>query len=331
MCLRQQISFIVIAHKNSSTLKTCLESVESQSAPSDELILVLNNPDNPTRRIAESALKWTVVYEEFPGAASARNRGALESTHKFLAFLDSDIFLSSGWAEKMLSYFSDSWMAAGQSRIKMQKGPGLVNFLKRISYLTFFSRFYLGAQLNKGLTLLTLDTAGLMVKRDWFEKIGGFRSQFQRLEDTDFSLRLLYDGADIFLAEDAEAIELDDDESLLSYVIKIVQSCRYLPLLHSSHGLSFGLPFGPGSNIPKSLFWRKIPFNRMINAVLKGVHLFGLATSPFSIIVEPKMSPVVRPNLKAQVLEGRDPFTRKIRIGSKVRFLDIKSKRYFRS
>lgn len=317
--MRKAISYIVIAHRNATTLGSCLQSVAADALEHDELILVLNHPDEKTKSLAQQFDRWRIIFESTPGPQHARNAGARAASTEILVFLDADVCIPQGWSEAMLERLNRPWVGAGQSRILAQKAPGVVNFLKRLTYLQFEQQFQ-----HTGLGLFSLDTAALMVKRSWFERIKGFDPQFKRLEDTDFSLRLLYAGADLFYYRGTPALELhDSEESVYEFLKKQYLSSVYLPLLLRKHGMNFRFPFGVGKVLPKGTnHLRKFYLIRWLARLLQ---LMAVVQSPFILEVIPRLQPVYQRSRKA-MLDDELIFERSIWIDHQEVVVDLVTK-----
>lgn len=320
--MREPVSYIVIAHHNHRTLIPCLRSVEAEAQQIDELLLILNNPDDKTSSLVAGLSRWKILYESSPGPQFARNCGAHAAQNKFLCFLDSDIVIPPGWTLKMLINFEQPWVQAGQSSIKMERQPTLGNLLKRLSYLRFNSHFYFKAGSKEKPMLACLDTAALMVRKKFFLEIGGFDVRFSRLEDSDLTLRMLYAGADIFYEVRTSALELHDDESCWAIFKKQFRSSQLMPLFWSQHALAINL-----GELLRSPNTKNLPLVAEFLSVMTQLMKFlGIALSPYPVYIEPIRGPRLRPNHFAQRMEGRDPFKRLIRVGSKVRVLDLPRK-----
>lgn len=314
--MRENISFIVVANHNHCTLAKTLKGVEISSVSGDELILCLSNPDRQTLEIAQSASKWKVIFETHPGAASARNRGASLATQRILCFLDADILIDPDWCNVMLGAFSNPWIYAGQSRIKQEKGKGLVNYFQRCLYFQFNTYFY---QCDQSIGLPTLDSAALLVRRDVFEKLKGFDETFLRYEDTDFTWRCLYDGGDLFFEDRAFALELNDEsETLLIYLYKRYLSALYRPKIFKRHGLNFFFPFsGLSTSVPK-----RRHFSLPIQWFFRFITLMGIVRSPFPLEVSPLHGPVYKAS-KRKILEGGNYFERAMWVGAKEKRINL--------
>jgi glycosyltransferase involved in cell wall biosynthesis len=329
--MRESVSFIVIAHKNAATISQCLSSAESQAEECDELIIVLNNPDPQTKSEAIKHKNWIILYESSQGPQYARNTGALNANKRILCFLDADISLPSKWRSQMLLNFEDPWVAIGQSKIKKQKITTCLNWIQRYQIIKFNSRFYFERGLNLKEVTLSLDTAAMMVRREWFSRVGGFDKELPRLEDTDFSLRVMYYGGDLFFEDRVCAYEMiDPNESLIIFFRNHLKSIKLLPLFNSKHLISFNLPLTNGIDVSPL---RKIFFlGTVCNILFSVLEVIGLALSPFPIILSYSNYIEFRVNPKRLALS--DQLNRNLRliwVGGHKRNYDLRKKYFFKS
>lgn len=98
--MQPTISVIVPVYKAEKYLHRCVDSILSQTFADFELILVNDgSPDNCGKICDEYAQKDSrikVIHKENGGSNSARRDGFINSTGKYLVFLDSDDTLSDG-------------------------------------------------------------------------------------------------------------------------------------------------------------------------------------------------------------------------------------------
>lgn len=325
--MREALSIVVIAHVNRQTLAFCLDSAELVTSPNDELILVLNNPDAQTKSLSLNRPRWNILNESRPGPQFARNCGAASAKNKIICFLDADIILPAGWLEQMLSNFDDPWVVAGQSKIHQVKSDGLLNWIKRFQYLRFNSRFYFPDGLFQvQSTLLTLDTAALMVKKSWFSQVGGFDEEFSRMEDSDLTLRLMYAGGDLFFEDRVIAMEMNDqDEGIWDLIRKQYLSVKLLPKFYIKHFIDFRfIPF-PGSSCGIHSSLNILPFKaRVWLFILDLIYFAGIANSSHHLGPTVTRYFNLKPNSKRVAMLGEaEKNYRKIWVGGKKRWFNL--------
>jgi cellulose synthase/poly-beta-1,6-N-acetylglucosamine synthase-like glycosyltransferase len=89
-----------------------LNSIKAQTYPNIETIIVIGSSMMLLRELQdyagkndESGLK--IIFNDEPGATSARNLGINQSTGEYLAFIDDDAVLSPGWAAELVKTYQD--------------------------------------------------------------------------------------------------------------------------------------------------------------------------------------------------------------------------------
>lgn len=86
------ISAIVTTKNSSNTLNDCLQSIKDQTYKKIEIIVVDNNSNDDTKKIA---LEYTnKVYNIGPERSAQRNYGAKAAEGEYILILDSDMVLS---------------------------------------------------------------------------------------------------------------------------------------------------------------------------------------------------------------------------------------------
>lgn len=307
MNTRLSISYVVIAYRNHTTLKRCLASIEHNCASGDELILVLNNPDQETKLLGQTATRWKILYESQQGPAHARNCGAQAAQNEILCFLDADVCIPSNWATDMLKNFANPWLAAGMSKIIPEKKDGhyfwqKTYFLRRFLAYKFESRFYFKANQSEASYLPTLDTACMMIKKTWLEKIGGFDPQFFRLEDSEISLRLLYWGGDLFYDNRTQAMEIySASDTWFSILRNRFRSGLIIPLFMKKFTMDFKFSLAQDKKHPK--IYRGLSF------LLDLITFIGVSQSSELIIMAHRS--VLMPKLNQKKISvGLDPESR---------------------
>lgn len=100
------ISIIVPVYKVEKYLPTCIESILSQTFTDFELILVDDgSPDNCgiiCDQYAEKDSRIVVIHKENGGVSKARNCALDHTTGKYVAFCDSDDYLTPDYFEKLI-------------------------------------------------------------------------------------------------------------------------------------------------------------------------------------------------------------------------------------
>ena len=103
--MKDLISVIIPVYKVEKYLERCVESIQNQTYQNLEIILVDDgSPDNCGKMCDEYAKKdgrIKVIHKENGGLSDARNAGIDIATGEYIAFVDSDDFVSNDYIEYM--------------------------------------------------------------------------------------------------------------------------------------------------------------------------------------------------------------------------------------
>ena len=104
--MNPKVSLIIPVYKVEKYLPRCLESVAAQTYDNFETILVDDgSPDNCGKMCDEYAATHEnviVIHQENQGLSGARNAGVRAATGEYVAFVDSDDYVSDDYIEYML-------------------------------------------------------------------------------------------------------------------------------------------------------------------------------------------------------------------------------------
>ncbi len=235
--MRVPVSIIVIAHSNARTLSRCLKSVEDSVSSIDQKILVLNNASFDVRAISQTlSSDWLIIPEnDLIGPQHARNIGAKNSKNDYLIFLDDDIEISEAWIKLMLNQFSDPKVGIAQGHIQFETHAGIFwNFL-RYKNLGYFKKMRSREVINM------CDTAAIMVKKRWFEAVGGFSKDLRIGEDSYFAYKVSINGGVIKFNASVSVKQIyDENETFINHLLRYKDLAinvvpLYLKTRRSSH------------------------------------------------------------------------------------------------
>lgn len=117
MSNRLRISLVIPAYNEESYLVDCLASAVAQRQAFYEIIVVDNNSDDGTRRIAESFPEVQLLTETQQGVVHARNRGFDATTGDIIARIDADTRLPVDWSMEIAYAFRDAETAAVTGKV----------------------------------------------------------------------------------------------------------------------------------------------------------------------------------------------------------------------
>lgn len=124
------ISVIVPVYRVEEYLERCVKSILFQTYKNLEVILVDDGSPDQCPAIcdacAEKDARVKVIHQENKGLSGARNAGIDAAFGEYLAFVDSDDYVSPHFIEELYQLLQDTGCAIGQCRFSYVKGDGLV-------------------------------------------------------------------------------------------------------------------------------------------------------------------------------------------------------------
>lgn len=198
--MKIDISVIIVSFNTKKVLIGCLEMLEKfLDKGCCEVIVVDNNSSDGTVEALKADFGWVKVIEnkENIGFGRANNQGAKAATGKYLWILNGDTLLLDKGYKIMVEFLEDHpEIGAIGPRLVLEdkkteqegqygKDPGFGNLLFR----TMNQEIEVNGAGFGETDWVT--GAALMIRRDLYEKIGGFNNQFMLyFEDTDLCRRV---------------------------------------------------------------------------------------------------------------------------------------------
>ena len=177
--MSSEISIILPVRNDAQRLRTCLNSIRSY-APSVSIYVIDNGSTDGSGVVAEE-LGASVIRCPDLRVGALRNRGCERSSSEFIAFVDSDHEVTSDWLEQGLEILlrDESIVAVGSYCLAPPDGTWVQT--------TWAIHRLRGADRSE---VDWLGAGNLFVRRDAFEKVGGFREDLIAAEDVDLCHRL---------------------------------------------------------------------------------------------------------------------------------------------
>jgi glycosyltransferase involved in cell wall biosynthesis len=185
-------SIIIPAYNEEKYIAKCLRSISLLKKPTDYEVIVVNNASTDrTAEIVRDVLPEAKIIEEpKKGLTRAYNRGTKEAKGDILVFVDADMILPQNHLERIIKEFERDPRLVALSGPYIYKDNGkFCEFLFRFIFLflampaeIIFNRF-----LNVGASLGSGNSA---IKKEAFEKVGGFSEELFYGLEADIALRL---------------------------------------------------------------------------------------------------------------------------------------------
>lgn len=185
-----KVSVVIIASNEEETLPLCLDALLEIDYPKTQLeIIVVDNQS--TDATADIIKRYPVkyIFEAKKGRGVARNRGIVDSSGEFIAFVDADCVVSKQWLKQMINGF-DSIDIGGC-------GGALASYRQQTcldEYMDFILCAHEQAINGEALLFPYIATCNSIFRRDALEKVNFFDPNLSFGEDVDLSWRLLLQG-----------------------------------------------------------------------------------------------------------------------------------------
>lgn len=117
------LSLIIPVYNEESHLKSCLSSIAQQSIDPLEVIVVDNNSNDGSVRVAQQYDFVTVLHEDKQGVVHARNRGFNAAKGDIIGRIDADTVLEEDWIKNVIKLFEDTSIAAATGPVSYYDMP----------------------------------------------------------------------------------------------------------------------------------------------------------------------------------------------------------------
>ena len=195
-----RISIVIPMYNEARHIGRTLLAAQKAAHAADvecELIVVDNGSSDEGPQIARQFGAQVLVM---PGLliGALRNRGTAIATGEWLAFIDADIEMPEDWLTQLFAL-----EAEGQADIF---GLDLHTPAAAPWYATAWQRRTLRPTTHTSHVVDWLPSANLLMRKRWFDKVGGFNETLRTGEDKEFTLRLREHGARLLSINESVAL-----------------------------------------------------------------------------------------------------------------------------
>ena len=187
-----RVSAVITTHKRPPEIvERALKSVIAQTYPIFEIVVVDDSPSDYAMRdaVAEMVNKYSdrnvkyIQHEKCMGACAARNTGAANTNCDFIAFLDDDDEWESIKIEKQIEAFGEDEALVYCNRTFINETTGE----QRVPALELYrGHIYQHLILNNFIG----STSFPLIRKEAFDKVGGFDVLMRSAQDYDLWLRI---------------------------------------------------------------------------------------------------------------------------------------------
>ena len=182
----EDVSVVIPVYNRPDFVKRAIDSVLNQSLRPGEIIVVDDGSTDNTWEVLKNYKDRirAIRLGENMGPSAARNKGVLESTGRWIAFLDSDDYWKEDKIERQIEYLkSYPYFEILQSEeIWIRNG-------KRVNPCKHHKKPE-GWAWEPSLRRCLISPSGVMMKREIFIRYGPFREDFPVCEDYDLWLKI---------------------------------------------------------------------------------------------------------------------------------------------
>ena len=186
------VSVVVPTFNRAYLIKRSIDSVLKQTYKNFEILIIddgsTDNTYDVVSTIGDDRIKY-IRYSSNQGAAYARNEGIKLSKYDYIAFQDSDDVWNADKLEKQMKMILES--DANMGLVYCEYHYNGLNGIEGICPNRDISLSQKSG--NKFPYLLTgnmIGTPTMLVRKEVFEKVGGFDESYSCLEDYEFALRV---------------------------------------------------------------------------------------------------------------------------------------------
>lgn len=206
------VSVVLPVYNGARFIKESLDSVLAQTFHDHEIICVDDGSTDASSAILDQYRQYVTVFRQAnAGQGAARNVGVGHASGLYVAFIDQDdrwypwklqqqVLAMERDAEAVLVHCNSDRMDL-EGRV-VERGATLAEYPRAMESP-------LGRLLGEGLIL----PSAMLVRRDAFERVGGFDHQLRGYEDFDLCARLKREGRFVFLDEPAMCYRVHSEGS----------------------------------------------------------------------------------------------------------------------
>ncbi|MEV4640914.1 glycosyltransferase [Actinoplanes sp. NPDC049548] len=194
---RPAVSIVIPTHSEQrwASLVRTVAAVKSQQYTPAEIVVVVDHNSALYRRARRDLSGVTVLENLYnQGVSGNRNTGAFHTSTSLIAFVDDDVIMDTDWLGHLIAPFADPKVIGAGGGIAPAWEGAEPRWMPE-EFLWAVGGSYAGLPTSTS-RVRNVWSAGMVVRRDAFLAVGGFRTGFGKLgsqnrpEDTELCLRM---------------------------------------------------------------------------------------------------------------------------------------------
>jgi cellulose synthase/poly-beta-1,6-N-acetylglucosamine synthase-like glycosyltransferase len=183
-----KVSVVIPAYNEEKYISISLDSLSRQNFKDFEIIVCLNVCTDNTRSVVEGIrekkrLDVKIVEENRKGVAWARNTGFQNAAGEIIASADADTFYPKDWLKQIVDNFKKYDIVGLYGPVYMHSKRWSLRFSARYLFTLFLLTNHFFGNYN-------FNGMNFAVKREAFDKIGGFNTNWKSAEDVYIGIKL---------------------------------------------------------------------------------------------------------------------------------------------
>lgn len=208
------VSVIVTTYNGASKLPHLLDALASQSVRGFELVVVVDGSVDNTREVLDTHASrfnsFRVIEQPNSGRSKGKNRGARESTGELLVFYDDDMVPCVSSIEQHINLHlveMDALVSGNPVELWERDKSDIQNYKALLT--TQWTQKYVDTLTRLDESNLFFSAANCSMKRDIFDRLGGFDERLTDAEDFYLALQALQTGLAVIFDKSNTAVHRD--------------------------------------------------------------------------------------------------------------------------
>lgn len=211
------VSVVIPTYNRAGLICQAIDNLFQQTYSNFELIVVDDGSTDDTQsKLRQYGNRIRVITQSNAGPAIARNRGAAAARGEIIAFQDSDDLWKPAKLERQVAALEKAGSSVpcclSNAVMRIVDGREISSFDISLIHFSHDEGLWLNV-LEVLATRFVLFNQTAAIRREVFEKLGGFDEGLKYLEDYDLPMRLAFEGPWTFIREPLVIYREDSPES----------------------------------------------------------------------------------------------------------------------